>query len=327
MNTPGQQVLGRNTNEWYGTGWVDDADKVAAAVAEWEARGLPVGFREAAARLMTGDDNAPVFFWQYEQMILNVVLATWNQRQVGACVGFGFTRASQDLLIAELAAGEPETWPGAEGAPEITYAGSRFEIGGGQINGDGSLGIWAADWLTKYGYVVRGKYGALDLTAYNETTCRKLGASGVPSDVETLARAHPVKAAAMVTSAAEGWAAIGANKPIAVCSNQGFSMTRNADGTCDPEGVWNHCMGLRGRFVTPKGKKRFVIGNSWGDYLGSANNTVEYLAADGSVKTITLPPGHFAAEFDTVGRMLSQRDSFALAGMDGWKKTVVDYTP
>ena len=130
-----------------------------------------------------------------------------------------------------------------------------------------------------------------------------------------------------VCGAKRAWAAIGAYKPVSVCSNRGFAMKRNADGTCSPSGVWNHCMGLRARFKTPQGKRRFVLGNSWGDYLGSSNRTIEYVAADGSVKSLELPAGHFAVEFDVIHGMVAQRDSFALAGLTGWAKTVVDYAP
>lgn len=328
MVATGGGLTGTQAGEYVGTGWVNDQDAVLAVLDDWARRGRPVTLSQAAPALITGDDDAPVFFWLNELAILGRRLDTWNQKGVGSCVGFGSTRAAQDLLLAEIAGGEPEQWPGAEGCPEVTYGGSRVEVGGGQIRGDGSVGVWASEFFTRFGYLTRGIYGNLNLTQYDESTCRRLGSGGLPPELETLAKAHPVRTSALTRTGAEGWAAIGGFKPISVCSNRGFAMRRNADGTCDPSGVWNHCMGVRGRFVEPRQKrKRFVLGNSWADYLGSSGNQVEYIAADGSVKTIELPPGHFATEFEVIHDMLRQQDSFAYAGLTGWAKTVVDYTP
>lgn len=317
-------------NEWYATGWVEDKDAVARKTSEWRAMGRPVTLTEAAPRLIVGEaaDDTPIFLWTHEAKVLGRQLDTWNQKAVGSCVGFGNGRGAQDLLLAEIAAGEPERWPGAEVAPEVIYGGSRVEIGGGQINGDGSVGIWAADWLVKYGVVVRGVYGSLDLSRYDEATCRRLGSGGIPSDLELLATAHPVRAVAMVRTAAEGWAAVGAGKPIAVCSNRGFTTRRNTDGTCDPSGVWNHCMSVRGRYIEPRNRRRMVvIGNSWGDYLGSANSVIEFVAESGTVGSIALPSGCFATTLEVLAGMLGQEDSFALAGLTGWTVTRVDWMP
>lgn len=310
-----------------GTGWVNDSEAVTEVLNDWAAKGMPTRFKDAAPRLMTGVDDTPVFFWQGEEKVLGKRLDVWNQNPVGSCVGFGFTRAAQNLLLWEIASGEPETWPNAELAPEVTYGGSRVEIGGGRIRGDGSVGAWAAKFLMDYGLVVRGKYGTLDITSYNADTCRRLGREGIPPDVETIARVHPVRAAAMVTTRAEVWAAIGGGKPIAVCSDQGFSMSLGSDGYCNTEGEWAHCMQICGRFIHPRRGKSYVIGNSWANYLRDMGTDVEYIAEDGTTKKFRLPIGAFCTTEDVVARMVAQRDSFALAGVTGWAKTIVDYTP
>lgn len=312
----------------YGTGWVDDQKAVAATTSLWTKQGLPWEFPRAAPNLMAaGADDAPVFFWQAEERVLGLRLATWNQGGVGSCVGFGNGRGAQDLLLWEIACGEPEIWTGFEVAPEVVYGGSRVEIGGGGIRGDGSIGAWAADWLMRYGVVLRGLYGQLDLTRYVESTCRELGAKGIPLDLENAAKLHPVKAVAMVRTKEEGWAAIGGGKPIAVCSNYGFTMQRDSRGYCAHSGVWNHCIGTRGRFVEPDRGRSVVKGNSWGSYLTDGNDTIRYIDVDGGVKEMKLPPGHFAITWDTWGEMLSQSDSFAMAGLQGWEAQKMDWTP
>lgn len=310
----------------WGTGWVDDPQAVTEVMTAWTARAMPTTFAAAAPNLMAAADDAPVFFWQAEELVLGKRLETWDQKSVGSCVGFGNGRCAQDLMLWEIAAGEPEQYPGTEVCPEVIYGGSRVEVGGGRINGDGSVGAWAAEFLMRWGIVVRGVYGNLDLTRYSETTCRSLGNRGLSEELETVARVHPVRAAAMVTTKDEGWAAVGGGKPVVVCSNRGFTTHRDVDGYCSPSGVWNHCMTTRGRFIHPSRGKSVVLGNSWDDYLGSTNAVVRYVE-DGVTKTMTLPPGHFATTLDVWGGMLAQRDSFALAGMSGWAKSVVDWTP
>lgn len=312
-------------------GWSNQPAEVMAAcerVASYQQG--PITFAEAAPELFdqqAGSDD-PVFFWDAETKVLGALLATWNQLQVGSCVGHGWGRNTQDLLLWEIACGigDPERWPGSEVAPEIVYGGSRVEVGGGRMSGDGSVGAWAAEFSLKFGVGIRGVYGNLDLTRYSESTCRALGRSGIPADLETLVKAHPVSSVAMVTTADEGWAAVGGGKPVPICSNRGFSMSRDSRGFCQPSGTWNHCMALRGRFKEPDLGRSGVIGNSWGNYL-SGNDTIRYVDVDGSVKTKQLPPGHFAAKWDVIAGMLSQRDSFAIAGLSGWKANKLSHNP
>lgn len=311
----------------FGTGWVKDDEAVNEVLNDWVSKGMEPMFRDAAPKLMTGVDDTPVLFWLAEEKVLSQQLATWNQNPVGSCVGFGSTRAAQDLALWEIAAGEAESWPGSQFAPEVTYGGSRVEIGGGRIRGDGSIGAWAAKWLMDYGIVVRGKYGSLDITSYNADTCRKLGRDGIPSDVESIAKVHPVRAAAMVTTKSEVWAAIGGGKTVFICSDQGFSMSLGSDGFCNTEGEWAHCMGVRGRFLHPRRGKSYVIGNSWANYLRDSGTDVDYIAEDGTTKKFRLPAGCFCTTEDVMAHIVAQRDSFALAGFSGWAKTTIDYTP
>lgn len=312
-----------------GTGWVNNPFEVKAVTDAWAARGMGVNFRDVAPRLMAaGNDETAVFFWDAEELVLGHRLDTWNQRQVGSCVGFGSTRAAQDLMLWEIASGEPDEWPGAELCPEATYGGSRVEIGGGRLRGDGSVGAWAADFFTRFGATLRGVYGNLDLRQYSEYTCRRLGASGLPSDVEAAARAHPVRAAAKVTTKEDVWAAVGGGKPVMICSDRGFSTRMDADGFCAPSGEWNHCMGVRARFVHPNRGRSAVIGNSWADYMNTGPRQVDYVAESGTVKKFTMPPGAFAVTWDVLDYIARQGDSFALAGLTGWQRTTpIDYAP
>lgn len=305
----------------YVPGWVNDQEAVWETIRALESGGVPHLFADAAPNLMTAEDDAAVFLWAAEEKVLGHRLPAWNQGQVGSCVGFGNGRAGQDVMLWEIAAGEPEQWPGAEVSPEVIYGGSRVEVGGGRISGDGSVGAWAAKWVKEWGIVVRGKYGSLDLTTYNEATCRKLGSQGIPSDVEELAKVHPVTGIALTRNGDEFWGALGGGKPVAICSDRGFTTTLKA-GFCSPSGTWNHCMEGCGRFRHPQKGKCGVIRNSWGGYLSvpsEADRFVDYIAADGTNQKMELPQGCFATTLDVIDGMCRQQDSFAYAGLKGWE--------
>lgn len=306
-------------------GWVDDQIQVWKVVGEIENQGQKAMFADAAPNLMTEDDDAPVFMWDAEMKVLGEIQKSFNQGSIGSCVGAGYARGSQDLMLIQCAAGSTQ-YPGAGVAIEPIYGGSRVEVGGGQIGGDGSIGAWAAQWLNKWGVLLRKTYEAggkqHDFTTYSIPRCRQYGNSGVPTELETIAREYPVTAVAMVRSAEEAWAAIGGGKPIPVCSNQGFTSNL-VGGFCEPSGTWNHCMTIRGRFMHPQRGKCFVIQNSWGSYL-SGDNVIPHVEGRGAV---TLPEGCFATTFSVVDRMVKQQDSFALAGLKGWERERIDYTP
>ena len=68
------------------------------------------------------------------------------------------------------------------------------------LSSDGSIGAWAAQWVKEWGVVVRGIYGTLDVTHYDEPTCRYLGDEGIPADVEAIARVHPITEVAQLTT-------------------------------------------------------------------------------------------------------------------------------
>lgn len=240
------------------------------------------------------------------------------------CVSHGWGRGVQDLMLHEIAAGEPEEWPGAEVCREAIYGGSRVEVGGGRIRGDGSVGEWAAKWVKNWGIILYAKYGSVDLTdGYRVDRCRKWGDSGCPDALEPEAKKHPVTDVALVMTAAEAWAAVGGGKPVAVCSDVGYDSPL-VEGFCRRSGSWAHCMVVRGRFLHPTRGKSFVIGNSWGDYLAGRGDPTVRTADAGDVR---LPPGSFAVTAADLESMLRQQDSYAMAGLTGWRKTRVDHTP
>ncbi len=301
-------------------GWVqptEEQTRIAMTIIKAQQGGLDPDFAKLAKAAIEADGDDPVFFWEAELKVLKKILPSWDQGQIGSCVSHGWGRGVQDLILTQIST-KPEQWPGAEVCREAIYGGSRVQIGGGRIGGDGSVGAWAAQWVQKDGIIFYQNYlnGKFDLTTgYSVQRCRLWGNSGCPKDLETPAREHPVQTVAMVKSSDEVWVAIGNGYPVPICSNVGFQSPLK-DGFCQRSGSWGHCMTIRGRFIHPSKGKCFVIQNSWGDYLKSGQNQIAVTGRDGLV---TLPQGCFGVVANDVDIIVKQTDSFAISAFKGFK--------
>lgn len=186
-------------------------------------------------------------------------------------------------------------------ATESIYGFSRVEVG--QQHGsyqDGSVGAWAAKAMTLYGVLTRKKVGA-----YDPQRAKSWGAKGVPDDMEPEAKESLFKVMSKVRTFKEAAAAIQNLQGVPICSNQGFSMTRDSQGFCKPQGTWYHCMLLMGvRWDRPG----CLCSQSWG------KNT-----PNGPVYK-DQPDNTFWIDANVVDRILSQDDSFTGNGMPLYKK-------
>lgn len=292
-------------------GWVNDPAEVELVRA---MNGIPnFGDTPAGKASLAGDGD--VYLWEFAKAVTGSVLPDRNQGSVGSCVSFGTACAVEHLLLAQIVQARANGGPAKEFKPlvqEVIYGGSRVEIGGGRISGDGSVGAWAAQFIAQYGVVPREKIEGYDLTTYSESLCRKWGREGVPPKLETVAKQSPVKGTALVKSAAEAEKAIRQGYAIAVCSNQGFSYTRDRDGFASPQGTWGHCMAIIG--VRKGSRPGFFIENSWGsDWIKGPR-----FPADA-------PAGGFWADEAVVDRMLKQGDSWAFSDAVGFPARELDF--
>lgn len=299
----------------FSTGWVDDPGEVDRICSM-----LPIPVFGSVSDSLKGTELRDVASWDLEEKVTGGRLETWQQGSVGSCVSHGSGRAAQTLLL-QRAAVDPIEMFVAEVAREPIYGGSRVEVGGGKIRGDGSVGAWAAKWLNEWGVLLAQKYNDIDLTKYDEVRCRDWGRRGVPDVLEPEARSHPVKTTSLVKSANDARDLMCNGFWGSVCSGQGFSMKRQTGGFCRAEGTWYHCMFLAA-YLTVRGKiPCFAFLNSWGDYLGSDNATVKLESG----RDITLPPGAFLADYDVVDRMLKQGDTWFLSDLIGWRKRSLNW--
>jgi hypothetical protein len=285
-------------------GWIRDPDAVNAVLAA-----LPNGvFAEAAPQLL--GDEGDAFLWEGCKKITGNHLVAHNQLDVGCCVGEGFSSAVEYLSCVEIALGTS-----AEFVPvcsEAVYALSRVEIGGGRLRGDGSVGAWAAKAVSQFGVLPRQSLGSYDLSHFDPKRARNWGASGLPDDLEPTARQYPVRTASLVKSFPEARAAIAHGYPVAVCSDQGFSMTRDHDGFCSPRGTWNHCM----CFIGAVGGHRpgLCCLQSWGPETPG-----------GPIGIGEHPACAFWVDAEVADRMLRQGDSWALSAFVGFPARTLDW--
>jgi hypothetical protein len=280
-------------------GWIDDPQAVRECIAEMDCR----TFRETAAFAARRDGEEDVYLWESVRTVTGDILPARNQGSVGSCVAFATASAIEFLSCWQIEEGDAAVY--RDLAQEVIYGGSRVEIGGGRIRGDGSIGAWAAKWAKDFGVAPRGIHGRHDLRLYDEARCRDYGRRGVPDDLELVAKEHPVRSVANIRSWEECRAAIRNGYPVLVCSSQGFTMDRDEEGFCNPRGRWYHAMavvGVRGG-TRPGG---FLL-NSWGPD-----------AHRGPLFPSDAPSWGFWVDADVLDRMLAQGDSWTFSRFVGF---------
>jgi hypothetical protein len=297
-------------------GWSNLPGQVEALLAKLPA---PT-FAAAAPNLVGIGDGKNVFLWEAEQQVLGSLLPCLEQKR-GTCVAYGLARAIEDLIFSEIHWGqEAEGWKGRI-STEILYAGSRVEIGKGQIGGerdDGSMGSWAAEFVQKYGVLNRGVYGSIDLTNADDELACKWGARGVgvPDGLEPLVRQHPIKDITQITSYADARDAIASGHPVTAASSVGFTEQRDANGFCVPKGRWDHQMMYRGAGIAKGGVPFLVQQQSWGTHSPTGPDRVTL--EDG--RSIMLPSGCFCVRAEHSEKQFKSGDCWTYAGLTGWRR-------
>lgn len=247
-----------------------------------------------------------------------------HNQEIGDCVGQSYGVAVDILCATQIyGLGLPEKWI-AKASTESAYAGSRYEIGykvhGNRrlLNADGSLGVYCAEFLRDYGVLVRKQYGNFDLTKYNPALARNWGRSGVPDDLEGVAKQHPIRSFALVRSYEDCRDAIANGYPIVFASSYGFnpdcrinSGGRDEMGFLKRCGTWYHAMAGIGMDDTER--PGILILNSWGsNWVGGPTRHGQ-------------PAGSFWVDASTINGICSQGDSFAISGFVGFPTKKLNY--
>ena len=294
-------------SEEFHFGWVDDPEEVGAIVGELEFS----RFAETpAGQESVKDIPESVHGWKIYEKVTGKLWPIFNQGPVGSCVSFGTTNAMLYTAACEIASGEREEI--RIPCMEAIYGGSRVEIGGGKLRGDGSLGAWAAKWLKQYGIVAQGVYGQYDLREYSVQRCREWGKSGLPDDLEPEAKSHGITDFTPVLTFENACKAIANGYGINVCSNQGFDLKRDEDGFSKASGSWGHSMAFIG--YSRGARPGLFVVNSWG-----ANSTTGPTPDD-------CPKSGWWVDASVADRMLRGGDSFCYSGFRGFPVRRIDWS-
>lgn len=288
-------------------GWVDDQAAVEECLQQMPMAIL--GDHNAAIR-DSGSGKIMLLYKIVEK--LNGGRFPWRFQKIGDCVSMGMAGAAEVLMACDIAMrGDAEEFKG-EVATEPIYGGSRVEIGGGRLRGDGSVGAWAAKWVTQFGVIIRGKYGDIDLSVYDGGRARSWGASGCPNELEPIAKEHPIKTASLCRSYDEARDSIFNGYPLTVASMRGFKTVRDSQGFCAPSGTWAHQMFFCA-VDDESSRPGLCCVQSW----GQKNPT--------GPKRHEQPDNSFWVDADVADKMLAAGDSFAYSGFEGFPSRKLDY--
>ncbi len=229
----------------------------------------------------------------------------FTEKQVtGDCVSHGGRNTADVSRAVQIDVGRTlESYVG-HGATEAIY-GDRGH-GGQGMSCEG-----ASEWLkNKGGVLVRAKYGQYDLSVYNGNLGAGWGGrSGTPKELTEIASQHPVRTVTLIRSLEEARDALANGYAINVCSNQGFSSTRDEKGYAKPQGSWSHSMSWIG--CDDSGSEiGFLIQNSWGAWN-----------AGGHPEWGPIPDGSFLIHADVAERMIKAGSSFAYSSIVGFPPT------
>jgi hypothetical protein len=143
------------------------------------------------------------------------------------------------------------------------------------------------------------------------------GMYGPPREFAGLAVDNPVKSVARCRSAAELADALASGCVICISDSQGFSMTRDRDGFCQPQGTWYHYHVFAGLVVLPSGRRGFAYVQSWGPNSPDGPSLPDF-ATDRS-RLADYPSHVFGVDWDTADLMARTGDAHAMSQFAAWQ--------
>jgi len=231
---------------------------------------------------------------------------------VGDCVAHGSGGAMDVLTCTLIDIMKKRHKYVADSSTDMIYSGSRNQIGGGRLRGDGSQGEWAVKYLSKWGNLLRQQYPPYDLTPYSRETVRKWDRQGIPESLLEIAKEHPLLDYANVRTWEEIRDAVAGGKPVIICGGMGLNNDRRDDeGFVKPSGYWSHCMFIAG--IQDGDRPGGCIVNSHGPGFGKGP------------KTHGQPDGSVWVDADNIIRYMDKNDTFAISNYQGFDAPEEDY--
>lgn len=304
----------RNPAEYSQSYWANDPNlKLAEPVIDFGYRGPPniesldpppTIAQTAAAPLVGAWDRKTSFsLFKLHEILLGKPMPAQRQT-LGTCTSRGASLAANLSQLAEIAAGA--TWEYSPVAHAPIYGFGR-EIANmlAPPGRDGCYGSAVCEGMKNNGLATLKEVG----DEYDsDEIAGKMGWKGVPSNIKTLCSDNKIADFVPVMSFDEAADLIVSGKPVIVCSLRGFSMKRDSDGFCAPQGTWAHCMCFGSVHVTAAGRRGLGCAQSWGQNTPSGPTLPN------------CPDFVFGVEERTVNEMLRQKDTFAITGKSYWAR-------
>lgn len=267
-----------------------------------------------------------VFLWDAERKLTGELPPAKDQNPEGSCTGFGGVTSIERSLASAIVARNGDRSEFTHFSEEVTYIGSRTlgarAAGGQPMNPrtQGSAGVYVKQFVTQWGMVPKGKYGAHDLTNYSAARAAQWRSSGLPKELEAVAKKYPVKSAAKVTTWDQFKHAVGNGYGVSICATWSYSRQRDANGVALPtrEG-WAHCMAGDGYIVLPDGREFGHIENSWSRNQGAGPY---HIGPTGWGNPST---AGFWASAESIERALREGNSYAYSDATGFAPKKLDW--
>lgn len=191
----------------------------------------------------------------------------------GTCGGRAGSRSSEILQCILIATGQRAKFHYVSHAAIYYAARKKYGMLRGNPNDDSLDGVAQGsvpEILGEFGLVTRDADGdANDYGDGSDDLACKWGAGVI--DAATAQHLASLGAEAIVTKkvraesaqdCADGLAAGGV---VCQADGQGYTMERDDEGFCSPQGTWQHYQTRSGVRRTPRGRKGFDYNQSWGD--------------------------------------------------------------
>ena len=252
-------------------------------------------FRNAAPRLMAQPQaDKDILLYKALTKVLGEYPPCKTQA-IGDCVSFGHAHANDVCQCVEIAFGKEAEF--RRTSSEFIYGAAR-KAGHMLGSQDGCYGSLAAKTMVEGGMIFRELLG--DHPDYDGKRAKQWGSTGPPAELEQKALAYKLGNAALVSDLDDARAAIQNGYPITICTQKGFTMTRDEHGFCHPKGQWGHCMFVAGlRFGARPGA---CVVQSWGPNV-----------PDGPL-ALDQPNYSFWIQLPVFEQILREGDSWALSG-------------
>ena len=295
-------------------GWIDNPIEARRMIA----KGKTPSFCQNAFLINSGEGKALSWVNDKMEIINGIKFPSYEQGQAMDCVSIGYAKALSIVLALDTNRGLYENYLG-EISSEAIHLGARNVIGRHcikQYGWTGAMGAWAVEWIREYGVVVRDIFHVVNSKGVGVKL--NWGFYQPNQDYDSLNdetilwevqknRIKPVKETALVQNYEMARDALANGFPVLICSDIEFGSFLDEDGFISfPSKGSSHCyccvgfndVGRKGLLMTPS----------------QACDDLEGLGID------EVPACFFYVDAEVVDKMLKKGDSYAISGIEGFRK-------